>query len=178
MTRDLSEPRPASRWTDEVGSGSVLAVALVAAILMVVGMAIPVMMALAVKQRVVAAADAAALAAADTVSGAVSGVPCEAAARAAALNGAELGSCSVDGLTATVTAQAHYLGLGITVLSRAGPPGSREVNAKSSAVSVCVGFRYPNRTSANRYSTADGRPESPLPSSESLAENSRAPDRV
>jgi secretion/DNA translocation related TadE-like protein len=77
---------------------------------------------LAAKQRVSAAADAAALAAADTASGLVSGVPCERAARAARLNGARLGSCRVDGLVVLVRAEDEVAGLPIAVWARAGPP--------------------------------------------------------
>jgi secretion/DNA translocation related TadE-like protein len=99
-------------------------VSIVASVLAVVGMVVPVSVALAVKQRVAGAADAAALAAADTASGAVAGFPCSAAARAASLNGAELTRCDLDGLIATVVARTGYLGLDITVEARAGPPGS------------------------------------------------------
>jgi secretion/DNA translocation related TadE-like protein len=106
------------------GSGTVLSVAVLAGIIALVGMVIPVSLALAVKQRVVGAADAAALAAADTASGFASGYPCDVAAKAAQLNGAELSGCDVEGLVATVTARAGYLGLEVNVSARAGPPGS------------------------------------------------------
>lgn len=112
------------RVRGERGSGTVLSIAVLAAVLAIVGMVIPVSLALAVKQRVAGAADAAALAAADTASGFAAGYPCDTATRAARLNGAELSRCEVTGLIATVTARAGYLGLEISVASRAGPPGS------------------------------------------------------
>jgi secretion/DNA translocation related TadE-like protein len=107
----------------ERGSGSILAVAVMASVLAVAGMMVPVTAALVVKQRVAGAADAAALAAADTASGLLAGFPCEAAGRAARANDAEIGSCVIEGMMATVTARANYLGLAITVSARAGPPG-------------------------------------------------------
>jgi secretion/DNA translocation related TadE-like protein len=129
--RWLRWPRWRWRWRwrprrrrDE-GSGSVLAIAVIASVIALTTMLVPLAQALVVKQRVVAAADAAALAAADTASGAIVGFPCEAAKTAAQLNGARLGRCDVDGLIATVSAASSYLGLTITVLARAGPPGSR-----------------------------------------------------
>lgn len=106
------------------GSGTVLTIAVLAAILAVVGMIVPISLALAVKQRVAGAADAAALAAADTASGIASGYPCDSASQAARLNGAELSRCDVTGLVATVTARTGYLGFEISVAARAGPPGS------------------------------------------------------
>jgi secretion/DNA translocation related TadE-like protein len=99
-------------------------VSIIACVLAVVGLVVPVSLALAVKQQVAGAADAAALAAADTASGAVAGFPCDAAARAASLNGAELARCELDGLIATVAARTGYLGFDVTVEARAGPPGS------------------------------------------------------
>ncbi|TAM69245.1 MAG: hypothetical protein EPN48_07590 [Microbacteriaceae bacterium] len=112
------------RFDHESGSGTILAVAVIAAVLAVVGMLVPVGVALAVKQQVAGAADAAALAAADTASGMIAGFPCVAAARAAALNGTELARCELDGLVATVAARTNYLGFEIAIEARAGPPGS------------------------------------------------------
>jgi len=113
------------RMVGERGSGTILTVAVLAAVLALVGTVVAVSLALVAKQRVVGAADAAALAAADTASGFVAGYPCAAAKRAAQLNGAELGGCDVAGLIATVTAHTSYLGMEITVAARAGPPGSK-----------------------------------------------------
>lgn len=106
----------------EAGAGSVLAVALVAAVLLLTGFALPLHAALTTRQLTANAADAAALAAADTASGLAPGYPCDNARRAAALNGAELGDCSVSGLEARVSASKRVLGVAVTVEARAGPP--------------------------------------------------------
>lgn len=111
-------------WRSERGSGSVLAVGVIGAIFALSALIIPVSLALAVKHRVEAAADAAALAAANTASGRIGGYPCHAAGDAAAINGATLGSCTLDGVVVTVTAHSAWLGFTITAKSRAGPPGS------------------------------------------------------
>lgn len=104
------------------GSGSVLAVALVAAVLLLAGLALPLNAALTTRQLAANAADAAALAAADTASGLVPGYPCANAAQAARLNGAALGECTVDGLEVRVTVTRQVLGVVVSVGSRAGPP--------------------------------------------------------
>ena len=73
-------------------------------------------------QRVAGIADAAALAAADTVSGAVPGVPCGAAAAVATAGDMELKECDVRGLVATVSVGTAYGGIPFAARSRAGPP--------------------------------------------------------
>ncbi|WP_306169558.1 MULTISPECIES: Rv3654c family TadE-like protein [unclassified Microbacterium] len=73
-------------------------------------------------RRVAGTADAAALAAADTVSGAVPGYPCDAAARVTVAAGWELTECRLDGLIATVTVAGAYGGVPLDARSRAGPP--------------------------------------------------------
>ncbi|WP_292830964.1 helicase [Microbacterium sp.] len=67
-------------------------------------------------------ADAAALAAADSASGATSGVPCERAAEIAARGGASLALCDVSGLVATVRLEAGFGLLPAAARARAGPP--------------------------------------------------------
>ncbi|QYM63526.1 helicase [Microbacterium sp. Se5.02b] len=75
-------------------------------------------------QRVAGAADAAALAAADTASGAVPGTdaPCTVAGRVATAAGAALTGCTLEGFVATVEVQAAYAGLAAVSRARAGPP--------------------------------------------------------
>ncbi|WP_101848527.1 Rv3654c family TadE-like protein [Zhihengliuella sp. ISTPL4] len=75
-------------------------------------------------QRAAGAADAAALAAADSASGAVptGEEPCTLAARVAAATGATLTSCSLEGYVATVSVEAAYAGLAAVSRARAGPP--------------------------------------------------------
>ncbi|TPW77315.1 Rv3654c family TadE-like protein [Schumannella soli] len=76
------------------------------------------------RQRVIAAADAAALAAADTASGAVSGDPCTQAARLAAAHRAALAACRISGAEATVEVHGEFAGIPLTARARAGPPQS------------------------------------------------------
>ncbi|MGF2950308.1 Rv3654c family TadE-like protein [Microbacterium alcoholitolerans] len=75
-------------------------------------------------QRTAGAADAAALAAADAVSGAVATEtdPCALAARVAAASDATLSHCRIDGLAATVEVKSAYAGLVAASRARAGPP--------------------------------------------------------
>jgi hypothetical protein len=73
-------------------------------------------------QRLAAAADAAALAAADTASGAVPGVPCERAAEVAATAAAHVVACDLDELVATVTVSAPFGVMPASASARAGPP--------------------------------------------------------
>ena len=96
-------------------------VALLAALFTVTAVLIPVLALLPVNQAVQGAADAAALAAADTISGLVPGVPCDTAARAATLNGADLAACSIDGPNATVAVSRTVGVLSIEARARAGP---------------------------------------------------------
>lgn len=106
----------------ERGAGSVLAVGLVGAVAAAAIAVVPVLGVHVQRQRVVNAADAAALAAADAVSGAVPGTPCELAAAVAQRNGATLSSCEVDGAEASVevSLDAPFGRLGAR--ARAGPP--------------------------------------------------------
>jgi len=97
-------------------------VALIGAAMMVTGVSVPLLAALAVGQAVQNAADAAALAAADTASGAVAGIPCTAATEAASLNGASVTACAVNGLIASVVVERGFLGFSIASRVRAGPP--------------------------------------------------------
>jgi secretion/DNA translocation related TadE-like protein len=109
---------------DDCGSGSILAVALLAVIVLFT-VALAVASGLAVAgRRAATAADLAALAAADSASGLLPGIPCEEAARVAAANAALLGDCAIDGQIALVTVK--LLGRWpVHSTARAGPPGSR-----------------------------------------------------
>lgn len=98
-----------------------LVVALLGAVFTITAALIPVLALLPVNLAVQGAADAAALAAADTASGLMPGVPCDTAARAAELNGARLVACSVDGLIATVTVSRPAGLITIGSRARAGP---------------------------------------------------------
>ncbi|WP_298227243.1 Rv3654c family TadE-like protein, partial [Gryllotalpicola sp.] len=102
--------------------GSVLGIAVVAAAVLAAAAAIPVAGAFVAKARADSAADAAALAAADTLSGRIPGYPCEQARHLAELDATSLTSCGISGLIATVAVETRYAGLTITARARAGPP--------------------------------------------------------
>lgn len=111
----------------DAGSGTVLAVGLVAvAILLAAALAV-LAQAAAARHRAEAAADLAALAAADALLGRAEGEPCARAARTAAANGAMLTSCR-PGAGGVVTVGAEVLPDGAAAalgparaLARAGP---------------------------------------------------------
>ena len=107
---------------EQAGAGSLLAVAILGAVLCVVATVLPLQFALSRRHAMAGAADAAALAAADARSGAVAGVPCDLAARVARANEARLDACAVDGLVATVRVSTRILGVTVTATASAGPP--------------------------------------------------------
>jgi secretion/DNA translocation related TadE-like protein len=111
----------------ERGSGSVLAVAVVAAVLLLFSLLLPLVAVFSVYQRAVGAADAAALAAADVAVGIRSGSPCVVAAAVAAANTTRLDGCLVDDSTATVRATASALGFTVSARATAGRPTSEPV---------------------------------------------------
>jgi secretion/DNA translocation related TadE-like protein len=121
----------AGRLRDDTGSGSVLALAMIGALLALTTALVPTIAILGVSQSVQNAADAAALAAADAVSGAVTGVPCERAAETARMNGAALTSCEIDGLVVTVRVDRRIAGLTVPSVSRAGPPGDGSTSTQT-----------------------------------------------
>jgi secretion/DNA translocation related TadE-like protein len=106
----------------EHGAGSVLTIALIASVAALTALALPLYSALSTRQVVAAAADAAALAAADVAVGIHPGYPCVQAALVASANGAVLRSCELDGLIATVTVERILLGIPARASATAGPP--------------------------------------------------------
>jgi secretion/DNA translocation related TadE-like protein len=106
---------------DDAGAGGVLALAVVGTTVAVALAALGLGSALVVRQRVVAAADASALAAADTLLGVVPGDPCALAAQVAAAHRVALTECELEGAEARVRVGASVFGLPISVESRAGP---------------------------------------------------------
>lgn len=104
------------------GAGGVLALAVVGVTLLCAVAVLSLGGALAVRQRLIAAADASALAAADTLLGAVSGDPCARADEVARAHRVALASCTLEGAEARVSVTASVLGLPVTARSRAGPP--------------------------------------------------------
>jgi len=73
-------------------------------------------------QRASGIADAAALAAAETLAGFSAGEPCERSGRVAAAQGADVTSCEIDGLVATVAIRTRFGAIAVTAVARAGPP--------------------------------------------------------
>ncbi len=73
-------------------------------------------------QHLAGVADAAALAAADAASGAVSGIPCDRAAEIVAAGRAVLHRCELDGLVATIVVGAEFARFPAVAAARAGPP--------------------------------------------------------
>lgn len=72
--------------------------------------------------RLAGVADAAALAAADAVSGAIPGVPCERARDIAVVAGSVLAACAVEGMVVTVTVTTRLGSFPVAARARAGPP--------------------------------------------------------
>ncbi|MCY7412943.1 MAG: hypothetical protein LH471_07920 [Salinibacterium sp.] len=105
----------------ETGAGSVLAIALVAGTVSLLGLVLPLSLTLAARHTVTAAADAGALAAADTVIGIHAGFPCDRAAQVVEANGATLAECTIDGLVVTVEAARAVIGFAVTARATAGP---------------------------------------------------------
>lgn len=110
------------RLRDEGGAGTVLALALVMAVVTVGLSGAGLAAALTARQRVIGAADLSALAAADAASGAIGGVPCNIATGVATANGTRLRACDIHGLVVSVTVIGSFAGIPVEASSRAGPP--------------------------------------------------------
>lgn len=110
----------------ERGAASVVAVGLIASIVLLTTLTLGVVMTYVDARRAAAIADAAALAAADAVTGAVAGLPCEVADLVARRNGAAVRSCELDGAVSSVAVEVpgRIPGLDAGASARAGPPGS------------------------------------------------------
>lgn len=116
MTRRGADGRP-----PDAGAGTVLVLAVCAA-LIVVGAGLGVLgEAVVARHRAEAAADLAALAAADVLVGRALGDPCGRATRTAALNGARLRACAVSGGTVEVVAEVRVTLGPARARARAGP---------------------------------------------------------
>ena len=116
------------------GSGGVLAVAVLAMLAVLALAAVGVGAALAARQRVIAAADAGALAASDTALGIHPGIPCEVAADVVHAHRATLAACEVEGVVATVASCALIATVPVCAHARAGPPVSRASATSRAAV--------------------------------------------
>ncbi|TFD47544.1 hypothetical protein E3T46_17245 [Cryobacterium sp. Hh11] len=110
------------RGGPERGAGSILAIAVLGATVLLTILVVSTLALLAVGRSIANAADAAALAAADTASGAIAGYPCPAADAVAALNEVAVTRCAVTGLLASVSVSRTVLGIELSASARAGPP--------------------------------------------------------
>jgi secretion/DNA translocation related TadE-like protein len=99
----------------------VLVVAVAAVAVLLCGLLVPLYMCVASKRSLEAAADAAALAAADGLSGAVPGYPCDLAEEIVRAVEAELQLCRTTDDTASVTVGTRILGFPFASSARAGP---------------------------------------------------------
>lgn len=123
--RPLTDPRdrgPGAVLMRDRGAGAVLVVALIA-VVSIAGLTLLVAAhALVRGQQLSAAADAAALAAADVLLGWAPGDPCAVARRLAEAHAVRLTGCSTEGLTVLVRVESGILGMIVERSARAGPP--------------------------------------------------------
>lgn len=106
----------------EAGSGSTLALAIIAATAALSLTLITAIGAFAVHTRASVAADAAALAAADTASGRLPGDPCGRASLIAAAHDASLASCDSSRTESVVTVTTEFGWFTVAATARAGLP--------------------------------------------------------
>ncbi|WP_400994291.1 Rv3654c family TadE-like protein [Agromyces sp. GXQ0307] len=111
------------RVIDDGGAATVVAVAIVGAVVLMAVAVVGVLGASIAAQRAANAADASALAAADAISGAVAGEPCPVASDLARRNGASVVECRADGPVAFVSVVVRFGPMHATASARAGPPG-------------------------------------------------------
>lgn len=114
--------RSNSCWGSELGAGSMLGLAMLLAGLGITTILMALIVALVTLSRAQAVVDSAALAAADTLSGRIPGVPCEIARRQLAEFASEKNTCTVSNLDARVTVNVHLGIIGVTLRAHAGPP--------------------------------------------------------
>lgn len=126
--------RRATRWASDRGAGTPLVVGVLAAVMIAGLTLVGAASAVAGAQRVGAAADSAALAAADVMLGWVAGDPCEIAARVAQAHDTALVDCRAEGLSMIVTVRATVLSIAVERSARAGPPDAREVRTRAPCV--------------------------------------------
>lgn len=103
-------------------AGSILTVGIVAGTSVLLAGLVVAGAAAAEGQRIAGVADAAALAAADAASGAVTGDPCGRAAEVADAQRAVVVACELDELVATVTVGSTFATRPVAARARAGPP--------------------------------------------------------
>lgn len=107
---------------DARGSGTVIAVGIIGAILALTAGLLAALVMVAAHTSASVAADAAALAAANTASGRVAGEPCQAAGEVAALHGATLLTCESSLRESTVRVAITAGAIHAEATARAGQP--------------------------------------------------------
>jgi secretion/DNA translocation related TadE-like protein len=112
----------AVRAERDTGAGSALVVGLVSVVAIGGLTLLGAGSALVRGQQLTAAADAAALAAADVQLGWAPGDPCVVAERVAAAHAVRLSACAAEGLSVIVRLETGILGLTVSRSARAGPP--------------------------------------------------------
>jgi secretion/DNA translocation related TadE-like protein len=117
------------RSIDDRGAGGVLALAIAAGVLAFSLLALSLFSVLPSKARVHAAADSAAIAAAETAAVASVTQPCTLAGEAATLNQTALESCAVSGGEAIVTVSRQLFGVNFSVTARAAVPRAQSTAA-------------------------------------------------
>ena len=106
----------------DAGAGSTLVIGMIAVVSIAGVTLLGAGHALVRGQQVAAAADAAALAAADVQLGWAPGDPCAVAERVAAAHEVRLSACAAEGLSMIVRVETGILGLTVSRSARAGPP--------------------------------------------------------
>lgn len=111
------------RIAEDDGSGSIAGAAAVVFVAALLCAVVPLGAALAEVETLRGAADASALAAADTASGRVAGVACEQATAIVRRLGVEVRSCAVSAQgVASISVTTTILGISVGARARAGPP--------------------------------------------------------
>lgn len=120
--------------SDSRGAGSALVVGLVAVVAITGLTLLGAGHALVRGQQVTAAADAAALAAADVLLGWAPGDPCDVAERVAAAHRVRLSECGAEGLSVVVRVETGILGIMVSRSARAGAPDALRKRSAESCV--------------------------------------------
>ena len=119
---------------NDTGAGTPLVLGLIAVVVSASLLLLGAGAAVAQSSRLAHTADAAALAAGDTLLGWFGGDPCAAAERVATAHGAQLTRCTARGLSVTVTVRQSILSLPIERTSRAGAPDARSLPPSTDCV--------------------------------------------
>ena len=127
--RSCLPERNTQRGHHEQGSGTVMALGIIAALIIASLLVAGICAAVHTKNQAQNAADAAALAAADSLRGISSGEPCQVARKIAEANGAQLVACAFPTRAETVDVRVHkalpgpFAALGpVQAIARAGSP--------------------------------------------------------